>query len=217
MMKYKYILFDLDGTLTEPEEGITKCIQYALSKLGIDEPDRKKLCKFIGPPLVPAFMEHYGFDEATARQALLYYRERFLVKGIYENKVYDGIPELLKRLKEAGGVLCLATTKPEPQAKEVLHHFNLAPFFDVIAGSDLNETVVEKPDVMRLAISRVAGYNPEEAVMIGDRKFDIEGAKVHKIDSVGVLYGHGDLEELQNAGANYIVQSVQELCKLLLN
>lgn len=215
-MKYETIIFDLDGTLTEPEEGITKCIQYALSKLGIDEPDRKKLCKFIGPPLVPAFMEHYGFDEPTARQALMFYRERFLEKGIYENKVYDGILSLLKELKEKGATLCLATTKPEPQAMEVLRHFEMLAFFDVVAGSDLNETVVEKPDVMRLAISRLSKYNPETAVMIGDRKFDIEGAKVHKIDSIGVLYGHGGKEELQTAGADYIVDSVARLKDLLL-
>ena len=216
-MKYETIIFDLDGTLTEPEEGITKCIQYALSKLGIDEPDRKKLCKFIGPPLVPAFMEHYGFDEPTARQALMFYRERFLEKGIYENKVYDGILSLLKELKEKGATLCLATTKPEPQAMEVLRHFEMLAFFDVVAGSDLSETVVEKPDVMRLAISRLSKYNPETAVMIGDRKFDIEGAKVHKIDSIGVLYGHGGKEELQTAGADYIVDSVDGLKNLLLN
>lgn len=215
-MKYETIIFDLDGTLTEPEEGITKCIQYALSKLGIDEPDRKKLCKFIGPPLVPAFMEHYGFDEPTARQALMFYRERFLEKGIYENKVYDGILSLLKELKEKGATLCLATTKPEPQAMEVLRHFEMLAFFDVVAGSDLNETVVEKPDVMRLAISRLSKYKPETAVMIGDRKFDIEGAKVHKIDSIGVLYGHGGKEELQTAGADYIVDSVARLKDLLL-
>ena len=215
-MKYETIIFDLDGTLTEPEEGITKCIQYALSKLGIDEPDRKKLCKFIGPPLVPAFMEHYGFDEPTARQALMFYRERFLEKGIYENKVYDGILSLLKELKEKGATLCLATTKPEPQAMEVLRHFEMLAFFDVVAGSDLSETVVEKPDVMRLAISRLSKYNPETAVMIGDRKFDIEGAKVHKIDSIGVLYGHGGKEELQTAGADYIVDSVARLKDLLL-
>ncbi len=216
-MKYRYILFDLDGTLTEPEEGITKCIQYALSKLGIEEPDRKKLCKFIGPPLVPAFMEHYGFDEATARQALLYYRERFLVKGIYENKVYDGIPALLGKLKEQGAHLLLATTKPEPQAMEVMRYFKLAPYFDVIAGSDLNETVVEKPDVMRLAISRLSDYNPDAAVMIGDRKFDIAGAKVHKIASIGVLYGHGSAEELKSAGADCLAESVEMLGNVLFN
>ena len=214
-MKYETIIFDLDGTLTEPEEGITKCIQYALSKLGIDEPDRKKLCKFIGPPLVPAFMEHYGFDEPTARQALMFYRERFLEKGIYENKVYDGILSLLKELKEKGATLCLATTKPEPQAMEVLRHFEMLAFFDVVAGSDLSETVVEKPDVMRLAISRLSKYNPETAVMIGDRKFDIEGAKVHGIASIGVLYGHGSAEELQSAGADEIVSTVGELEEIL--
>lgn len=216
-MRYKTIIFDLDGTLTASEEGITKCIQYALSKLGVDEPDLKKLYKFIGPPLVPAFMEHYGFDEPTARQALIFYRERFLAKGIYENKVYDGIVPLLKALKEKGAVLCLATTKPEPQAMEVLRHFDLLSYFDVVAGSNLDETVVEKPDVMRLAISEVSDYTPETAVMVGDRKFDIEGAKVHKIDSIGVLYGHGGKEELQTAGADYIVDSVEGLKNLLLN
>lgn len=216
MKNYKYLLFDLDGTLTEPEEGITKCIQYALSKIGIHEPDRKKLCRFIGPPLIPAFCECYGIDEEKSRQALLYYRERFLDKGMYENQVYPGIKELLQDLKKQGKTIFLATSKPEPQAVAILKHFGLFSYFDGIAGSDIHETIVEKPDVIAYALQQIPAASKEEICMIGDRKYDVFGAKANGIACIGVLYGHGSREELEQEGAEVFAESVSELRALLI-
>lgn len=215
-MSFECIIFDLDGTLTEPEEGITRSIEYALNKMGIKVDDRKALTKYIGPPLLPVFQEDYGMTEKEAWQALEFYRERFLDKGMYENRVYDGIEELLSRLKENGKKIMLATTKPYPQAVGILEHFGLMKYFDVVSGADMSENLVEKPDVMRLAISKCPQANQTNTVMVGDRKYDILGAKAHKIPSIGVLYGYGDYEELSNVGATYFAKNVEELAKLLL-
>lgn len=215
-MSFECIIFDLDGTLTEPEEGITRSIEYALNKMGIKVPDRKTLTKYIGPPLLPVFQEDYGMTEEESRQALEFYRERFLDKGMYENRVYDGIEELLSCLKENGKKIMLATTKPYPQAVGILEYFGLMKYFDVVSGADMNENLVEKPDVMRLAISKCPEANQTNTVMVGDRKYDILGAKVHKIPSIGVLYGYGDYEELYKAGATCFAKNVEELTKLLL-
>ncbi len=216
MMKQNYIIFDLDGTLTDSSEGITNCIKYALCKMGIDVPDKKALYKYIGPPLIPAFIEDYGMTEKQANETLCFYRERFLDKGIYENKVYDGIYELLDALKENGKKILLATTKPEPQAITVLEHFSLIRYFDVVSGSTLDSKIVEKNDVIEAAFSRLPDAR-DNSVMVGDRKYDIWGAKHHKITSIGVLYGYGTKEELETAGADIIVPNVTELKELLLN
>ncbi len=216
MMKQKFIIFDLDGTLTDSSEGITNCIEYALCKMGINVPDKKALYKYIGPPLIPAFIEDYGMTESQANETLNYYRERFLDKGMYENKVYDGIYELLDALKENDKKILLATTKPEVQAVEILRHFNLLKYFDVTAGSTLDSKIVEKNDVIEVAFSRLPEAR-NNSVMVGDRKYDIWGAKHHKITSIGVLYGYGTREELETAGADIIVTNVNELKELLCN
>ena len=211
MKAYNYLIFDLDGTLTEPEEGITKCIQYALRKIGIQADDRKALCRFIGPPLIPAFCEAYGIEEQKSRQALMYYRERFLEKGMFENEVHAGIPELLEKLKKMDKKLLLATTKPEPQAVAILKHFNLFSYFDVVAGSNLDETMVEKPDIIAYALQNFENAEKQEICMIGDRKYDVAGAKANGITSIGVLYGHGSRNELEHEGAESLVESVEAL------
>lgn len=216
MTEYSHLLFDLDGTLTEPEEGITKSIQYALHKMGIEEKDRKSLCRFIGPPLIPAFCKEYGMSEQESRQALYYYRERFCTVGMFENEVYDGIPELLHDLKRAEKTLLVATTKPTPQAEEILKHFNLAQYFDGIAGSNLDETRTDKAEVIEYALSLAPPAERQAVCMIGDRMYDAAGAMKNGISFIGVLYGHGSEEELRGAGAKTLVPSVAALYDCLL-
>lgn len=210
---YKYILFDLDGTLTNPEIGITNCVMYALEKFGIHVEDRKALHPFIGPPLMYSFQEYYGLSKDDSEQAVKYYRERFSTKGLYENEVYEGIAELLKYLKKNGKILVLATSKPEEFAIEILKYFGLYEYFDFIAGATMDGSRGEKADVIRYAIEISNITNRSEVLMIGDRNYDILGAKENEIDSLGVLYGFGDYDELADAGANYIAASVQDITK----
>ncbi len=216
MKEYKNILFDLDGTLTDPAVGITKSVAYALEKFGIEVSDITQLNHFIGPPLLDSFMECYGFDKEKAQTAIDYYRERFRVKGLYENVVYDGIPEMLRVLKDSGKKLILATSKPEPFAKEILRHFGLEEYFDYAAGSNFDGTRTAKAEVIEYALESADISDKSACIMIGDRKHDIIGAKKTGLDSVGVLYGYGSREELEAAGATYIAETVEELTKLIL-
>lgn len=212
---YKYILFDLDGTLTDPEIGITNGVMYALDKFGIEVNDRKELHCFIGPPLVDAFMKYYGFKESDAKQAVAYYREFFRETGIYENRVYDGVRNLLNTLKSKGKTLILATSKPQEFAEIVLNYFDLMQYFDCVVGATFDGTLNYKADVIRVALERGKVLDINAAVMIGDRYHDIEGAKQNNLKSIGVLYGFGDREELENAGADYIVEAPLDLLEIL--
>ncbi len=216
MKEYKYILFDLDGTLTDPAVGITTSVAYALKKFGIEVSDITQLNHFIGPPLLDSFMECYGFDKEKAQTAIDYYRERFRVKGLYENVVYDGIPEMLRKLKDSGKKLILATSKPEPFAKEILQHFGLEEFFVYAAGSNFDGTRTAKAEVIDYALEAAGVTDKTTAVMIGDREHDIIGANKTELDSIGVLYGYGSREELESAGATHIAETVEELTKLIL-
>ncbi len=216
----KYILFDLDGTLTDPKLGICTCAQYALKEFGIDEPDLDKLEPFIGPPLKDSFMKYYGLSAEQAEAAIEKYRERFSVTGKFENKVYEGIPELLKDLKDYGYKLAVASSKPECFVKDILVHFNIARFFDVIVGSELDGSRVDKAEVIQEALNRLFHYRAfqkNQIVMIGDRKFDIEGAKEMKVTSIAVGYGYGSAKELKAARPNYLVNTVAELRTLLID
>jgi len=215
----KYLLFDLDGTLTDPKIGITTCVQYALRSFGIEEPDLDVLEPFIGPPLKESFMEFYGMDEAQAEAAVEKYRERFRDIGLYENEVYKGIPKMLRTLQAKGMHLAVASSKPTVFVERILKHFHMEQYFEVIVGSELDGTRVNKDEVVQEALSRLFQGKPvwkEQVYMIGDRKFDVEGAKAHGIESVGVAYGYGDAEELMEAGADYMVFSVEELRQFLL-
>lgn len=216
MSNYQSILFDLDGTLTDPRIGITKSVKYALDRMGIEEVDMVGLNRFIGPPLVQSFMKYYGLDEPVAKQALAIYREYFAVTGIYENEVYPGIPELLTELKGAGRQIFLATSKPTIFAQRILDHFNLTPFFDGVAGSELDGSRVHKGEVIRYVFESMEPGDKSRTVMVGDREHDIFGAWENGIDSIGVLYGYGSLEELKKARATAVVDSVEELGKKLL-
>ncbi len=214
---YDFILFDLDGTLTDPEIGITNGVMYALEKFGIKVSDRKELYCFIGPPLVDAFMKYYAFSHEDALQAVVYYREFFSVTGIYQNEIYSGVEDMLKQLKNAGKTLILATSKPQKFAEIVLDYFNITKYFDCVVGATFDGKLNYKADVIAVALERGGVTDKKKAIMIGDRHHDIDGAKQNGLKSMGVLYGFGDIDELQTAGADYIAESPQEICKILLN
>lgn len=215
MKSYDIIMFDLDGTLTEPAEGITNSIIYALKKFGIEPPERRELYKFIGPPLIQSFEEFYGFPRDKAELAVKYYREYFAEKGIFENRVFDGIPTLLQKLKEQGKRLIVATSKPQQFAERILQKFNLYCFFDYICGATMDETRTKKSEVIEYILSRLDGTGRAQIVMVGDREHDIFGATKNGIDSIGVLFGYGSRSELEAAEATYIVQTVGELTEIL--
>lgn len=211
---YKTVLFDLDGTLTDPGLGITNSVAYALKKYGIEVEEREKLYSFIGPPLNDSFKKYYGFSDEKAMEAIMYYREYFSDKGIFENEVYDGIKELLRRVKASGRKIILATSKPEKFALRILEHFELTEFFDVVAGASMDEKRNKKGDVIKYALEKGC-LTPEDAVMIGDREHDILGAQENGIDTIGVLYGYGSRDELEKAGAMHIAETVNDIFDLL--
>lgn len=213
-MERKYILFDLDGTLTDPMMGITKSVRYALNYYGINVDDLKDLLPFIGPPLRDSFKEFYGFDEDKANEAVIKYREYFSTEGIFDNKVYKGIPECLQTLKDAGKVLLVATSKPEKFAKQIIEYFDLAKYFDFIGGSEFN-CREKKADVIDYVL-KVNHLNTNDVIMVGDRKHDIIGAHENSLPCVGVLYGYGSLEELTENQADYLVETVTKLTSQLL-
>lgn len=212
---FEYILFDLDGTLTDPKEGITKCVQYALASVGIDEPDLDKLEPFIGPPLHESFMEFYGFDREMAMKLVEKYRERFKDTGIFENVIYPGIADMLKSLKEAGCKISIASSKPTVLVERILEHFDIRKYFDSVVGSNLDGTRTKKEEVVEEALYQLQCLK-EKTAMVGDRKFDIEGARAFGLTGIGVSFGYAAENELQEAGADYIVDTVEELQKLLL-
>ena len=212
---YKYILFDLDGTLTDPGLGITNAVMYALKKFNIEVPERSQLYKFIGPPLLESFEKFYGMSSEESQLALQYYREYFKPYGLYENTVYDGIKELLAELKAQGKKLVLATSKPEPFAIEILRHFKLDKYFDFIAGATMDEKRVRKADVIAYALENCGITDLSSAIMIGDREHDVLGAKEVGLESIGVLYGYGDMSELEIAGATYIAEKPKDILKII--
>lgn len=211
----KYILFDLDGTIINPKVGITSSVAYALNKFGIEVENLDNLCKFIGPPLKNSFMDFYNFSDEDAEQAILYYRERFQDKGIYENYVYENFEKMLITLKNQGKTLLVATSKPTVFAERILDHFNLRQYFDFVGGSNFDGTRSVKAEVILHVLKENTIDDLSSAIMVGDRKHDIIGAKTTGLDSIGVLYGYGDYEELSSSGADYIVKDVEELSSLL--
>ena len=212
-MNMKYFLFDLDGTLTDPKEGITKSVQYALHRFGIERSLEELVC-FIGPPLKEQFMAYAGFTREQAERAVEVYRERFAPIGVFENRAYDGAAELLRSLKDTGKTVALATSKPQIFADQIVKKYGLAPYFDLVLGSELDGTRTDKAQVIAEVMGRL-GANPDETVMIGDRKHDIIGAKTNGIKSVGVSFGYAAEGELGAAGADYIVNDIVELRTLL--
>ena len=218
---FKYILFDLDGTLTDPKLGITSSVQYALRALGIEEPSLDKLEPFIGPPLTDSFREFYGLDEEQMITAVDKYRERFATQGIFENEIYPGIPQMLADLKAKDKILAIASSKPTLFVEQILEHFEIRKYFDHVVGSNMDgtrgtkEEVVEETLRQMLTVEMTPAQKRDAVAMVGDRKFDIEGARAHGITSVGVLFGYAPEGELEEAGADYIVNSVRSLQVLL--
>ena len=212
----KYYFFDLDGTLTDPALGITNSFKHAFVHFGLEIPSYEKLCTFIGPPLVDTFKNELHFDDAKADEGVKAYREYFSTKGIFENKVYDGIPQLLKNLKDKGKTLVVATSKPEEFAVKIIDHFGLSEYFTYVCGSCMDETRSTKAEVIKYALVLCGIYEAqkEQVLMIGDRSHDIVGAKENGIESCGVLFGYGSREELEQAGADYIAGSVGALDEL---
>ena len=241
---FRKILFDLDGTLTNPKTGITKSVQYALAHFGIEE-EADNLTQFIGPPLIDSFMNFYGFSLEQAREGVTVYREYFAPKGIFENDVYPGVPEMLAALKENGAILAVASSKPEVFVEQILEHFDLAKYFDVVVGSLMNETRTAKEEVLEEALRQLdaRGYQGEKmnssclhqhgdnsimstdgaendkkstTAMVGDRKFDITGAKAHGLTAVGVSFGFAEPGELEAEEPDFIAETVEQLKDYLL-
>lgn len=216
MKNYKTILFDLDGTLTDSAIGIANSVQYALKKYNISVEDRKQLYCFVGPPLIDSFVKFFNFSEEKAREAVGYYREYYTEKGMLENTVYDGIEPMLQQLKESGATLLVATSKPEVFARQILSHFGLEKYFTFIGGSTLDETRVKKAEVIAYTLDACGITDFSEILMVGDREHDVIGAKTVGIDCIGVLFGYGSREELEQAGATYIAETVEDLQHQLL-
>ena len=197
-MIYSDFLFDLDGTLTDPGLGIKNSIRYALKKFGLPELEERTLDQFIGPPLLDSFQLYCGVSREDSHTLLRLYREYFSEHGLYENTVYDGVEETLAELCRRGKRLHLATSKPEPYAKKILEHFDLLRYFTFVGGSTMDETRTDKAEVVAYVLAS-AELDPRKCVMIGDRRYDVEGGKANGLSTVGVLFGYGDREELKDA------------------
>jgi len=217
MEKYNTIFFDLDGTLTDSKIGITKCAQYALAKFGIEIENISELEFFIGPPLKDTFLNHYKFDEKKTKKAIEFFRERFSTVGLYENEVYPGIKPLLEKLKKNNKKIFVTTSKARVFAKKIIEYFELDQYFELIIGAELDGTLDDKKDIIEYALKQVdKNIDKSKVIMVGDRIYDIEGAKSNNIASIGVSYGYGSMDEIKNANPDFIVGSVGELGEVLL-
>ena len=215
-MKYKNILFDLDGTLTDSGPGIRNAVRHALKKYGIEENDTEKLNRFIGPPLYDSFMRFYGISEAEAAKGENYFREYYRDIGIFENSVYDGVTDCLEKLQNGGVKLYIATSKPDFMAERVLSHFDLKKYFTDVCGADIENGRCSKKDVLALLLKNNPEITSENAVMVGDREHDILGAQPFGMKGIGVLWGYGSKEELESAGAHFLAETPDKLYKFIL-
>lgn len=206
---YDIFFFDLDGTLTDSSLGITNSVMYALKKFGIEETDRRKLYSFIGPPLTVSFEKFCGFTEEQCKEAVGYYREYYRDRGIFENRVYEGMENVLNELKSRGKTLVVATSKPEPFARQIIEYFHLMQYFDYVAGMEMDGGRGTKEEVIRYALDACKITDKSRVLMVGDREHDVIGARAIKIDCLGILYGFGCRDELEKAGADYIAETVE--------
>ena len=213
-MKWKNLLFDLDGTLTDPAEGITNALMHAQRRLGMPVSPREDLYVFIGPPLIETFMSEWHLTHEQSQQALIYYREHFTTKGLFENTPYPGIGPFLQRLRDRGFRLFVATSKPEPLSIRILEHFGLLPYFEAVAGSTMDEQRTKKGQVIAYALDTFH-LDPAQTLMIGDRMHDVQGAGENGLRCLGVLYGYGSREELLSAGALAVAEDLGALEALL--
>lgn len=216
MSEYKTVLFDLDGTLTDPADGITNSVLYALKKHGYPLPPKEDLYFFIGPPLIESFMQYCKIDKAKANIMVESYREYFANKGIFENALIPYAENLLIKLKQRKITVALATSKPLVFAEKILKHFNIYKYFDIISGSNLDGTLTDKAEVISDVLKRLENFERDNTAMIGDRSYDIMGAVKNEITPIGVLCGYGTNEELKQAGAVHIARNLQELENFLI-
>lgn len=216
MKNYEYIAFDLDGTLTDPEVGLVKGFMYAFDRVGIEYGAPETLRKYIGPPLHEEWKREYGFTEEEAANAIAIFREYYDEYGWAENKVYDGIVDMLERLKAAGKKIVLATSKPENTARRIMALFGLDKYFDFMGGASTSSTRDKKWEVLEYSLAFAGATDMSKCILVGDRKYDAEGAKICGVDSLGVLWGHGTVEEIEAAGFTYVVSTPDEVADLLL-
>ena len=219
---FQYCLFDLDGTLTDPKEGITRSVQHALKYFGIEEPDLDRLEPFIGPPLKDSFMEFYGLSEEQALKAVEVYRERFAPVGVLENEIIPGTGQMLAHAREKGIHLAVASSKPLVFVLQFLRHFQIEEYFEVVVGSELDGTRGSKEEVVEEALRQLGILEMDPAdkkslcAMIGDRKFDIQGAIAHGLTGIGVSFGYAGEGELSVAGADMVADTMEQLERILL-
>lgn len=214
-MPYEIILFDLDGTITDSGLGIMNSVQYAVRKMGYDSLSEEKLKLFIGPPLIDSFREFCGMSDEEAQNAVTCYREYYADRGIFENKLYPGIPEMLDNLRALGCRLAIATSKPELYTKQILEHLGVIGRFDFVGGSLMNGERSRKAEVINYVLEKMGNSDLSKALMVGDRRHDIEGAHIVGVECVGVTYGYGSQEELLQAGADYLAISPERFVRML--
>ncbi|PKM71932.1 MAG: phosphoglycolate phosphatase [Firmicutes bacterium HGW-Firmicutes-16] len=217
MKKYKYIFWDLDGTISDSGEGIINSVSYALEHMGTPVPGNEILRKFVGPPLAESFEKYFGYSDEKTDEAVIFFREYYQSKGIDENHIYAGIAELLQKLTDAGYICVVATAKPEPLARTILKRYGIDKLFLYIAGSTFDDTRTKKEAVIAYALETCGITDKSQVIMVGDRAHDCIGAKVNGLDCIGVLYGYGEREELEEAGVIAIAADIDELTGLLLN
>lgn len=210
MKKYTTVLFDLDGTLTDPYEGVVNCFAHTLAQFGLSETNEDTLRTYIGPPLDLTFSETYGFSREDTKKAVEIFRKCYAEKGVYENKLYPGIPGLLTLLTSQGRTCMVATSKGEQFALQVLDHFDIRKYFFDVAGATMDESRSDKAEIIAYLLEK-HHVQRDTAVMIGDRKYDIAGAKKNGLDSIAVGYGHGSGEEFREAGPTYFCKDMEAL------
>ncbi len=215
MKKYDYIAFDLDGTLTDPEVGLVKGFMYAFDRVGIEYDDPKALRRYIGPPLHQEWKREYGLTEEETARAIAIFREYYDEFGWAENRVYDGIVELLEELKARGKTVVLATSKPENTARRIMALFGLDKYFDFMGGASTSSTRDKKWEVLEYSLLSVGAADKSRCILIGDRKYDAEGASIYGIDSIGVLWGHGSEEEIRSSGFTYVAKTTDDVLNIL--
>ncbi len=214
--KYEYILFDLDGTVTDSEEGIINSIIYSLDKMDFTGYSPALLKKFIGPPLLNSLMEEFGFSTEEAQRGVEFYREYFKEKGVFENRLYPGMEALLEKLASRNYHLLMATAKPTYYANKILEHFRIRHFFKQVTGSSMDGNILEKTDIIRIALSDHPRVPKSHFIMVGDRKHDVIGAKENGIHSLWVKYGYGEEEELKDLKPDHTAGNIDELSRFFL-
>ena len=208
------LLFDLDGTLTDSTEGIVRCLEYALERMGFDIPEDTN--KFLGPPLYRSFAEFCGMNEELVNEAVRIFRERYSTVGLFENRVYEGVPEMLKRLRDGGKRIMVATSKPEVYAVRIFDRFGLSQFFEIVGGANINGTRNDKDEVIEYVLEKAGISDRSSVLMIGDRRQDVIGAHKTGLKCMGILWGFGSIEELTEAGADFIAETPEKAADMLL-